>query len=224
MSEAQDPPDDMAHDPLFEALIAGSIRMDAPEVQARLASDPAFAGRVESTRQALDAVRDAGELERELLAEAESHAFPEAEDRIRQLVLQSTRAPRRFPAWALLAIGAAAAVLAIYLIPRERDGRGLDPNATLGPEYGLESPLGEVSEYTPFAWSQDIRGLLFHVVVYDSEGREIDREENLMGRAWSPEPDRRAAWPDEIRWSLESFDAVGGSPRVSPLASASRAH
>ena len=217
-------------DPFLEAVLSGEVAPDAPELKERLARDPEFAKRLEDSRRAQDMLRAAKELEREVRAEAETLRLPSAEDGVRRLVLERA-APerRRARLFRPASIAAAAVVLVVgslWLGERLADDPrlepGLDPTATLGSESGLLHPVGTVEDYDAFAWSDDIPGLFFHVVIYDENGVELDREENLTTRSWQPSEERRSAWPDGIRWNLEAFVSVTDTPWVSPVVSASR--
>lgn len=121
-------------------------------------------------------------------------------------------------------IAAALLLVSIWIIqpfPRESNSPAIEPNPAspfpgsaplLGGDLQLLDPVGEVSEWGRFRWSQDLpKGGWFVITVYEAEGnspRILAGPETRIEGEWQPTSEETAAWPNSIRWEVQAFDAT----------------
>lgn len=212
------------HEALLERVVVGDLSAADPQVQRQLAECADCRERLAGLQALVGELAGAGELEREVLAEAAHRPAPsEGARTLRALVLgRAGRRPER-PALRRIALAvslAAGLVAAVFLY------RAFVPAHTgdvlLGDdEIACDQPIGDVADFATFSWrfALPLRGR-FELRVWDDSSPEASRplaeQVDLTESRWNPEQDA-AGWPRRIRWEVRAYDAGGQLLRRSEL-------
>lgn len=207
-------------DELLRRLQMEELDRSSPEVQERLAQDPAFAKRLEELEQMLATLCGAGELEREILAAAEQEAEPPGLDRIASVLAEHADAPKR-RTWIVAGAALAAAILLIVTLIFFGWGEPGFPDTgrrflgTGGLIVELEPTPGG---FESFRWSHGRDDVRFRLTVMDplAEDETVLHQLETPGRSWSPALQETGDWPEYVRWEVVVLDPLG-----QPLARAS---
>ena len=207
-----------AHTREHEQLLAELLTGDRPraEVEAALVACDECQGRLREFDTLVESMNATSRLERDVLAQERSESLVGGEDAVRRFFENQgpTRAARRWPLGAWVAVAASAAALFFVFIlfrPFAPDDSG-DGGGMLSPDSRIElvEPAQVVSEWTRFAWMADYPvGCRYQLRVKDAgTGEELWRGSRSTKLQWEPAPDEVRSWPDAITWEVRCYDAT----------------
>jgi hypothetical protein len=195
------------HEELLRRIVLGELSADAAEVRAA-AADAEFARELSETMRVVRALEQGDKLREAVLAEIDA-GTDDAQ-------IAQPRPRRRALWWVpLLAAGVVAASLA-WLTWAKHD-RAPDDKPLGSTWIVVDTPKGEVTDFSEFTWRSSALVGRFEIVVLDANARELDRHDIVGERAWKPDPAVHSRWPDRIRWTLEWRD--DSDQQLKPLVS-----
>lgn len=183
----------MTTEDILERLLAGEVDLDAPEVSAAAAKNPALRAEIERMRAAAAHLRALGRQRREVIEEAATLRDVPGEEHVARIIGQRRH---RLRSPLLLAL-AACVLVGAALAWKGWTSASTSSHDYLGP--ASMSPQGEVAEYGEFRWTHGGAGCAYVVTVFDVTGKQLGSSGRIREQRWTP----TFELPPQIEWQLE---------------------
>lgn len=122
---------------------------------------------------------------------------------------------RRRALWVALSIGAAVAVAAAIIFVVSRGPSVVPSGVARASELSALAPAGPVSAVGDFSWVSPFATAAYKVVVLDAAGARRFETYTSQERVTMPRNQAARLPPGRYAWTIEAFDAQGGSIAVS---------